>query len=132
VPIDLDHLLRRLADPFNAESRFYWPLAIAVMLGIVANTVWYYWHVRGERQSPAEEAVKPWAYWVNVIFLIWALVLLMAKVPFYWYVASLALNVLALVYIYMYWLPPRDAAWERELRRLKYIPKPEQRKRRRR
>lgn len=132
MPIDLDHLLRRLADPFNAESRFYWPLVIAVILGIVANTAWYYWRIRGERTSPAEEAIKPWAYWVNVIVLIWALVLLMAKVPFWWYVASLALNVLALAYIYLSWLPPRDAAWERELRRLKYIPKPEQRKRRRR
>lgn len=129
---DLDHLLRRLADPFNAESRFYWPLVIAVILGIVAHTVWYYWRVRGERQSPAEEAVKPWAYWINVIFLGWALVLLIAKVPFWWYIASLALNVLTLIYIYLYWLPPRDAAWERELRRLKYIPKPEQRKRKRR
>ncbi|MBI2324526.1 MAG: hypothetical protein HYU87_06155 [Chloroflexi bacterium] len=132
MPIDLDHFLRRLADSFNSESRFYWPLVIAVFLGIVANTVWYYWRVRGARQSPAEGTIKPWAYWINVIFLIWALVLLMAKVPFYWYVASLALNVLALVYIYGFWLPPRDAAWERELRRLKYIPKPEQRKRRRR
>jgi hypothetical protein len=132
VPIDLDHYLRRLADPFNAESRFYWPLVVAVILGIVANTVWYYVRVRGERTSPAEEAVKPWAYWVNVIFLIWALVLLIAKVPFYWYIASFAANVLVLVYIYGYWLPPRDAAWERELRRLKYIPKPEQRRQRRR
>jgi hypothetical protein len=132
VPIDLDHFARRLADPFNAESRFYWPLVVAVILGIVANTVWYYWRIRGETPSPAEHAVRPWAYWVNVIFLIWALVMLIAKVPFYWYVASLALNVLALAYIYAYWLPPRDAAWERELRRLKYIPKPEQRMRQRR
>lgn len=132
MPIDLDHLLRRLADPFNAESRFYWPLVIAVFLGIVANTVWYYFRVRGERTSPAEEEIKPWAYWVNVLFLIWALVMLIAKVPFYWYIASLAINVLALVYIYGYWLPPRDAAWERELRRLKYIPKPEQGRRHRR
>ncbi len=132
MPIDLDHFARRLADPFNADSRFYWPLVVAVVLAIVANTVWYYWRPREERPSPAEEAVRPWAYWVNVVFLIWALVMLIAKVRFYWYVASLAVNVLALVYIYGSWLPPRDAAWERELRRLKYIPKPEQRKRRRR
>lgn len=129
---DLDHLLRRLADPFNAESRFYWPLAIAAILGIVAHTVWYYWRIKGERPSPAEETIKPWAYWINVLFLVWALVMLIAKVPFWWYIGSLALNVLALIYIYLYWLPPRDAAWERELRRLKYIPKPEQRKRKRR
>ena len=132
MPIDLDHYLRRLADPFNAESRFYWPLAVAAILAIVAHTVWYYYRARSERTSPAEETVKPWAYWINVIFLIWTLVLLIAKVPFYWYIASFALNVLALVYIYGYWLPPRDAAWERELRRLKYIPKAERQRPRRR
>lgn len=132
MPIDLDHILQRLTDPFTAESRFYWPLAIAAFVTIVANTVWYYWRPRGERASPAEGTIRPWAYWVNVIFLIWALVLLIAKVRFYWYVASFAINVLALAYIYAYWLPPRDAAWQRELRRLKYIPKPERRLRRRR
>lgn len=131
MPFDLSHFLHRLADPFNAESRFYWPLVVAVAVAIVANTVWYYWRVEGERPSPAELAVRPWAYWINVIFLVWALVMLLAKVPSYWYIASLAVNVLALVYIYGYWLPPRDAAWERELRRLKYIPKPERRRRRR-
>lgn len=132
MPFDPSHFLQRLADPFNPESRFYWPLVIAVGLAIVANTVWYYWRPRGERTSPAERSVRPWAYWINVIFLIWALVLLVAKVPFYWYVVSLAVNVIALAYIYFYWLPPHDAAWERELRRLRYIPKPEQRRRRRR
>ncbi len=128
MPFDPSHFLQRLADPFNAESRFYWPLVIAVGLAIVANTVWYYWRT-DERPSPGELTVRPWAYWVNVIFLIWALVLLLAKVPFWFYVASLALNVLALVYIYGYWLPPRDAAWERELRRQRYIPKAERRQR---
>ncbi len=130
MPFDPSHFLQRLADPFNAESRFYWPLVIAVGLAIVANTVWYYWKT-DERPSPAELSIRAWAYWVNVIFLVWALVLLLARVPFYFYVASLAINVLALVYIYGYWLPPRDAAWERELRRQKYIPKPERRRRRR-
>jgi hypothetical protein len=129
VPLDPAHFIQRLADPFNAESRFYWPLVISVALAIVANTIWYYWRTP-ERPSPAEVEVRPWAYWVNVIFLVWALVMLLAKVPFYWYVASLALNVLALVYMYGYWLPPRDAAWERELRRQKYIPRPERRRRR--
>jgi hypothetical protein len=127
VPLDPAHFLQRLADPFNAESRFYWPLVIAVVVAIVVNTVWYYWST-DEQPSPSELSVRPWAYWINVIFLVWALVLLLAKVPFYWYVASLALNVLALVYIYGYWLPPRDAAWERELRRQKYIPRAERRR----
>lgn len=132
MPVDLDHVLRRLADPFNTESRFYWPVVIAVFAAIVANTVWYYWRPRGDRPSPSESAIRPWAFWVNVIFLIWLLVLLIAKVPFYWYIASLAVNALALVYLYAYWLPPRDAAWERELRRLKYIPEAERTRRRRR
>jgi hypothetical protein len=130
VPFDPAHFLQRLADPFNAESRFYWPLVVAVGLAIVANTVWYYWRT-DEEPSPGELTIRPWAYWINVIFLVWALVLLLAKVPFYFYLASLALNALALVYIYGYWLPPRDAAWEREVRRQRYIPKPERRRRRR-
>lgn len=132
MPIDLAHLVRRLTEPFNPESRFYWPLVIAVFIAIVANIVWYYWRSRADRPSPAEETIRPWAFWVNVLFLVWALVLLLAKVPFYLYVASLGLNVLGLTYIYFSWLPPRDAAWQRELRRLKYIPKPDKRRRRRR
>lgn len=132
MPIDLDHLLRRVSDPFNADSRFYWPAVIAVFAAMVANILWYYWRPEGERAAPEEETIKPWAFWVNVIFLIWYLVLLMAKVPFYWYVVSLTANVAVLLYLYAYWLPPRDAAWERELRRLKYIPEPERPGRRRR
>lgn len=132
MPVDLDHLLRRLADPFNTESRFYWPVVIAVFAAIVANIVWYYWRPREDRPSPSENVIRPWAFWTNVIFLIWLVVLLMAKVPFYWYLASLAINALALVYLYAYWLPPRDAAWERELRRLKYIPEADRAQRRRR
>lgn len=129
MPIDIGHFVERVGQPFNPESRFYWPLAVAVAIAIVANTVWYYWRVRSERPSPAELAIRPWVYWVNVIFLIWALVLLIAKVPFYWYIASLLLNVVLVSWVYVYWLPPRDAAWERELRRQKYIPKPERRRR---
>lgn len=132
MPLDLDHLLRRIADPFDPASRFYWPLVVAVFAAIVANILWYYWRPENEDPAPAEGAVRPWAFWVNVVFLIWALVLLMAKVPFWWFIASFAVNALLLVYIYGYWLPPRDAAWERELRRLKYIPAAEHRRRRRR
>ncbi|MBI2773452.1 MAG: hypothetical protein HYX56_03035 [Chloroflexi bacterium] len=133
MPIDLAHFAARFVSPFDPSSRFYWPLVVAVVAGIAANIAWYYWEPHGgEKPSPAENTIKPWAFWVNVIFLIWALVLLMAKIPFYLYAISLALNVLALAYMYLYWLPPRDAAWARELRRLKYIPKPERRRRRRR
>jgi hypothetical protein len=132
VPIDLAHFAVRIVSPFDPSSRFYWPLVIAVFVAIAANIAWYYWRPGDDRPSPAEDAIRPWAFWVNVIFLIWALVLLIAKVPFYFFIVSLLLNVASLLWIYLYWLPPRDAAWERELRRLKYIPKPEQRRRRRR
>ncbi|MGH2377681.1 MAG: hypothetical protein ACRDGT_04330 [Candidatus Limnocylindria bacterium] len=132
MPIDLAHLLRRFADPFNTESRFYWPLVIAVFAAIVANIVWYYWRPQGEQPSPGEESIRPWAFWANVIFCIWYLVLLIAKVPFYWFAASFAVNIGTLVYLYAYWLPPQDAAWQRELRRLKYIPEGDRLVRRRR
>ncbi|HEY4657940.1 MAG: hypothetical protein A3G84_06230 [Chloroflexi bacterium RIFCSPLOWO2_12_FULL_71_12] len=132
MPLGLDHFLRRLSDPFDTESRFYWPLAIAVFAAIVANTVWYYWRPDHERPSPTETALRPWVYWVNVIFCIWYLVLLIAKVPFYWFAGSLLVNIASILFLYAYWLPPRDAAWERELRRLKYIPEAERRQRRRR
>lgn len=132
MPIDLAHFVQRLTDPFNAESRFYWPLVVAVFITIAANVAWYYWRLPEERTSPFERTVRPWAFWINVIVLIWIAVLLVAKVPSWAYVASFAVNALALAYIYVYWLPPRDAAWERELKRRKYIPEPQRRKRRRR
>jgi hypothetical protein len=125
MPFDPGHLLRRIIDPFNPESRFYWPLAIAVIAAIVANTVWYYWRPKGERPSPSEEALRPWVYWVNIIFCIWYLVLLIAKVSFLGFLISFVVNVGANIWLYAYWLPPRDAAWERELRRMKYIPEGE-------
>ena len=127
MSIDLAHLLKRMTDSFDPGSRFYWPMVIAVFVAIVANTVWYYWQSR--KPSPAEREIRPWAYWVNIIFLIWALVLLVAKVPFYWYVVSFAIDLVALVYMYFFWLPPKEAAWSRELRRQKYIPKAERRRR---
>ncbi|MDE3194130.1 MAG: hypothetical protein KGN00_10610 [Chloroflexota bacterium] len=130
MPIDLAHILQRITDQFNSESRFYWPFVIGVFVAMVANTVWYYWRT-GTRPSPAETSVRPWAYWVNIIVLIWVLVLAVAKVPFYWYIVSFVIDVAILVYVYVFYLPPRDAAWGRELRRLKYIPKAERRKRRR-
>ncbi len=131
MPIDLAHILQRITDPFNSESRFYWPFVIGVFVAIVANTVWYYWRPRS-RPSPTEVTIKPWAYWVNIIVLIWALVMTLAKVPFYLYIVSFLANVAALVYMYVFYLPPRAAAWDRELRRLKYIPKSERRRRARR
>lgn len=132
MPLDLGHLLRRFMDPFNAESRFYWPLVIAVLAAIIANIVWYYWRHRDEQPSPSEETIRPWALWVNIIFCIWYLVLLIAKVPFFVFAISFAINIASLIYLYAYWLPPQDAAWQRELRRLKYIPEGERPRRYRR
>ena len=129
--IDLEHLLRRLTDPFNPESRFYWPLVIAAFVAIAINVAWFYWRQRGA-VAPAERDLKPWAVWINIIFLIWVLVLLMAKQPILMTAVSLAINIGILVYLYGWWLPPRETAWAREQRRLRYIPKPERRKRRRR
>jgi hypothetical protein len=122
MPLDLGHLLRRFMDPFNTESRFYWPLVIAVFAAIIANIVWYYWRPEDEEPSPSEETIRPWAFWVNVIFCIWYLVLLIAKMPFFVFAISFAINIGSLIYLYAYYLPPQDAAWQRELRRLKYIP----------
>jgi len=60
------------------------------------------------------------------------LVLLIAKLPFLTILISLLVNLAMLAFMYLYWLPPRETAWAREQRRLRYIPKPERRKRRRR
>lgn len=130
--LDLEHLLRRLTDSFNSESRFYWPLVVALFVAMAANVLWYYWRPRLEQFSPAEDTLRPWVFWVNLIFLIWALVLLIEQVPFYSFLVSFAINGAILLYLYAFWLPPKDAAWERELRRLKYIPEAERRARRRR
>ena len=129
--IDLEHLLRRLTDPFNPESRYYWPLVAAAFVAIAANVAWYYWKQRGP-VPPPERELRPWAMWVNVIFLIWVLVLLIAKTPFVTIPISLLVNLAILGVMYLYWLPPRETAWAREQRRLRYIPKPERRKKRRR
>lgn len=129
--IDLEHLLRRLAEPFNPESRYYWPLALGAFAAIAANVAWYYWKQRGA-VPPPERSLRPWAMWINIIILIWVLVLLIAKLPFFTIILTLLLNLAILAFMYRYWLPPREAAWAREQRRLRYIPKPERRKRRRR
>jgi len=128
--IDLEHLLRRLTDPFNPESRYYWPLAIAALGAIAANVAWYYWKQRGP-VPPPERDLRPWAMWINVIVLIWVLVLLLAKAPILAVLVSLLVNLGILGYLYLYWLPPRETTWAREQRRLRYIPKPERRRRRR-
>lgn len=127
MPFDLGHFAHRFIEPFNGESRFYWPAVIALGIALVANIVWYYLPVRGV--SPAEHNARPWAFWINVITLIVATVFLMAKAPFVLIALAFGLDLAALVYIYIGWLPPLEAAWIRERRRAKYLPKPKRRRR---
>jgi magnesium-transporting ATPase (P-type) len=131
VPFDLGHFIDRFFQPFNTESRFWWPAVYAVGLSLVANIVWYNWRRRGAA-PPAENALKQWAFWTNVVFLIVIIVCLIAKLPFFILGIVLAANLAALGYMYLSVLPPQEAAWERERRRQRYFPQPEKRKKRRR
>src|SRR2546430_6987259 len=50
----------------------------------------------------------------SVLFLIWYLVLLRAGVSSWVLAVSIVANVALVVYMYWTYLPPREAAWERE------------------
>jgi hypothetical protein len=100
---------------------------IALGIALVANIVWYYLPVRGV--APAQHTARPWAFWINVITLIIATVFLMAKAPFVLIALAFGFDLALLVYIYVGWLPPLEAAWIRERRRAKYLPKPKRRRR---
>ena len=131
MPFDLGHFVDRFFQPFNTESRFWWPAVYAVGLSLVANIVWYNWRRRGAT-PPAENALKQWAFWTNVVFLIVIIVCLIAKLPFFILGIVIAANLAALGYMYLSVLPPQEAAWERERRRQRYFQQPEKRKKRRR
>ncbi len=131
VPFDPAHFVERFFSPFNPESRFYWPAVYALALALVANIVWYNWRRTGI-VAPPENAAKPWAFWINVVFLIMLGVLFIAKAPFVVFVLLITLNVGLLLYMYTVWLPPHELAWERERRRRQYFPQAERRKKRRR
>ena len=126
MPIDLGHFAHRFIEPFNAESRFYWPAVIALVVALIANIIWYYLPVRGV--APAEETARPWAFWFNVLTLIVVAVLLAAKGPFLLTALAFGLDLAALVYVFGVWLPPLEAAWLREKRRAKDLPKPKRRR----
>jgi len=130
MPFDPQHFVDRFFQPFNSESRFYWPALIAIVLALVANIVWFNWRTRST--PPPELGVRPWAFYTNVIFLIWLAVLLRASAPFWVFGVSIAANIAVLAYLYWFYLPPREAAWERERRRQAYFPKAGRRKKRRR
>src|SRR2546429_5316802 len=76
MPFDLQHFIDRFFQPFNSESRFYWPAVVAVVVSLIENIVWYNW--RSRTKPPPELGVRPWALWENVAFLIWYLVLILA------------------------------------------------------
>ena len=131
MPFDLGHFVDRFFQPFNTESRFYWPAVYAVAISLVANVVWYNWRRRGP-VPPAENTLKSWAFWTNIVFLIVVMVWIIAKLPFWVIGVTIAANIAALGFMYLYVLPPQEAAWEREQRRQRYFPQPERRKKRRR
>ena len=130
MPFDPQHFVDRFFQPFNSESRFYWPALIAMVLALIANIVWFNWRTR--TTPPPELGVRPWAFYTNVIFLIWLAVLLRASAPFWVFGVSIAANIAVLAYLYWFYLAPREAAWERERRRQAYFPKAGRRKKRRR
>jgi hypothetical protein len=123
----LGHLAHRFIEPFNSESRFYWPAVIALAIALVANIVWYYVPVRNV--APAEHTARPWAFWINVITLIVVAVFLMSKAPFLLIALAFGIDLAVLVYIYQAYVPPLEAEWIRERRRAKYLPKPKRRRR---
>ncbi|HEV8228356.1 MAG TPA: hypothetical protein VGQ86_00235 [Candidatus Limnocylindria bacterium] len=130
MPFDPGHFVDRFFQPFNVESRFYWPAVYAIVISLAANIAWYNWRRRGAI-APAENALKSWAFWINVVFLIVILVWIIAKVAFWLIALTVAVNVALLAYIYFFVLPPQEAAWERERRRQRYFPQPGKKKRRR-
>lgn len=131
MPFDPAHFVERFFSPFTPESRFYWPAVYALLLTLGANILWYNWRRRGTIPPP-ESVTKPWAFWINVVFIIWILVLLIAKAPFFVLAISVITNVALVVYMYEFWLPPQEAAWQRERRRKAYFPQAASRKKRRR
>jgi hypothetical protein len=128
MPFDPGHFVDRFFQPFNPESRFYWPAVYSLLLALLVNIGWYNW--RFKRVTPPENVAKPWAFWINVIVIILISVLLIAKAPFFFYVFLIVVDIGLLYYIYEYWLPPVEAVWEREQRRRQYFPQPKKKRRR--
>lgn len=128
--IDIAHFLQRLNEPFNPESRFYWPVVAAVFLAMVLHTAWYLWRPTKPR-NPVRDQIETVAYWVDLILLILLLVALSAKVRAGILIVLVAIEWLALAYVYFVYAPPRFDAHEREERRRRYIPEPRRRAARR-
>ena len=131
MPFDLSHFVERFFSPFNPESRFYWPAVYSLVLALLINIGWYNWR-RPSNVPPPENALKPWGFWTNFVFIILLFVEFIAKAPFVVFVITIAVNIGLLIYMYSFWLPPQELAWERERRRRSYFPQERKRKRRRR
>ena len=128
--IDLGHFLQRLSDPFNTESRFYWPVVAGVFVAFLLHTAWYLWKPNRPR-NPVRDSVEAIAYWIDFVALILFLVFLSAKVRAYVLLVLLAVEWLAIGYLYLVYARPRFEAFEREERRRRYIPEPRRRAARR-
>jgi hypothetical protein len=128
--MDIGHFLQRLTDPFNTESRFYWPLVAALFVAMVAHTVWYVWKPSKPRH-PVRDLVEAVAYWIDIVALVLLLVLLSAKVRAWQLAFLLVVEWIALAYVYLVYAPPRFGAYAREERRRKFIPEPRRRAARR-
>ena len=127
MPFDVGHFAHRFIEPFNGESRFYWPAVIALGVALIANIVWYY--VPAGTVAPAEQTARPWAFWINVITLIVVCVLFVAKAPFLFTVVAFGFDLACLAYLYVAYVPPLEAEWIRERKRAKYLPKPKRKRR---
>lgn len=128
--MDLDHLLQRITDPFNPESRFYWPAVIAVGVAVVAHTAWFLWRPTKPRH-PVRDFVESLVYWSDMIALVLVLVAIAAKVRFWQILVLLGAEWAVVAYLYFVYAPPRAAEWEREERKRRYIPEPKRRSARR-
>jgi hypothetical protein len=88
-----------------------------------------FFYLRVRDVPPAEHNARPWAFWINVLTLVVICVLFIAKAPFLLTMIALTLDLAALGYLYVAWVPPLEAEWIRERRRARYLPKPKRRRR---
>lgn len=127
---DIAHFIQRFMDPFNTESRFYWPVVIAVFVATVVHTLWYVFKPNRPRH-PVRNLVESVAYWIDIVALVLFLVFLSAKATAWVLVALLVIEWLGLAYVFFVYAPPQFAAYAREERRRKFIREPKRRAARR-
>jgi hypothetical protein len=128
--VDVAHIVRRFADPFGTESRFFWPAVIAVLVAMAAHTAWYAWRPRKPR-NPVRDRLEDYAYWTDLIALVLLLVAIASKARVWVLAAILAIEWTVIAYLYVVYARPRFAAWAREQRLRRYMPSPRRRAARR-